>query len=44
MITDNTLIYLFYFAVVFLISRIPPAPQAARTTGSAWPSFGRRAF
>ena len=27
MITDNTLIYLFHFAVAFLISRIEPSPQ-----------------
>ena len=44
MITDNTLIYLFYFAVVFLISRIPPATPAVHAVTQPWPAYGQRAL
>ncbi len=44
MITDNTLIYLFQFAVVFLISRIPPAAPAVHAARQSWPVFGRQAL
>ena len=44
MITDNTLIYLFHFAVVFLISRIPPTAMAVHAAGRPRPAVGHQAL
>ena len=42
MITDNTLIYLFHFAVAFLISRIEPSRQADPLIRHQQPAYGRQ--
>jgi hypothetical protein len=44
MITDNTLIYLFHFAIVFLISRIPPTAKAGHPARRSWPAFSHQAL
>ena len=42
MITDNTFIYMFHFAAVFLISRIPPAERSVQASEPPWHALSRQ--
>ena len=44
MVTDNTFIYMFHFAVVFLISRISPTEKPVQVPVRPWPALGQQAL